>query len=322
MTGFTENRILVAVDGSEHSAEMVRYVGKTLPSHRSRVVLFHVVANLPQSFYDFEKDSAYHYKIISTSEWEAQQQEVIRNFMDQTRRILLDAGFAEDSVSITVQIRKVGIARDIMEESQKGYDTVVVGRKGLSQLKDLVLGGTAAKLIENLAHVPVWIVDGKSQQGKILVCLDTSQGAMQAADYVGRVLGGSSGFEVTLLHVLPEYEALPTTFGEAIAPGLEQEWIEEMHEKSKEAEEVMKLVFETARARLQKVGFDPKQVNQKIIKGADKPAGTIMEEAQQGGYDTIVLGRRGLSRMQEFFMGRVSNKVIDLAKDRAVWVVS
>jgi hypothetical protein len=36
----------------------------------------------------------------------------------------------------------------------------------------------------------------------------------------------------------------------------------------------------------------------------------------------IVVGRRGLSRVEEFFMGRVSDKVLQLAKEMAVWVVT
>ena len=42
---------------------------------------------------------------------------------------------------------------------------------------------------------------------------------------------------------------------------------------------------------------------------------------REGGYGTIVVGRRGLSKVYEFFMGRVSDKVLHLAKDMAVWIV-
>jgi len=35
-----------------------------------------------------------------------------------------------------------------------------------------------------------------------------------------------------------------------------------------------------------------------------------------------VVGRRGLSKIQEFFMGRVSSKVVQLAGAQTVWVVS
>ena len=60
----------------------------------------------------------------------------------------------------------------------------------------------------------------------------------------------------------------------------------------------------------------------KIITGAHSRAGAIVQEAKQGGYGTIVVGRTGLSKVRDFFMGRVSNKVVHLAKENAVWVVS
>jgi len=34
------------------------------------------------------------------------------------------------------------------------------------------------------------------------------------------------------------------------------------------------------------------------------------------------VGRRGLSRIQEFYMGRVGNKVMQMAREMAIWVVS
>ena len=59
-----------------------------------------------------------------------------------------------------------------------------------------------------------------------------------------------------------------------------------------------------------------------MITGVVSRAGAIVDEARHGGYGTVVIGRRGISKVEEFFMGRVSSKVINLAKDLSVWVVS
>jgi hypothetical protein len=34
------------------------------------------------------------------------------------------------------------------------------------------------------------------------------------------------------------------------------------------------------------------------------------------------MGRRGLSRPREFFVGRVTNKVIYLAREKSVWAIA
>ena len=59
---------------------------------------------------------------------------------------------------------------------------------------------------------------------------------------------------------------------------------------------------------------------QMLLRGQSR-AGTIVDQARRGGYGTIVVGRKGVTRVEEFFMGRVSSKVLQLAKDMAVWVV-
>jgi nucleotide-binding universal stress UspA family protein len=84
----------------------------------------------------------------------------------------------------------------------------------------------------------------------------------------------------------------------------------------------MESVFAEASTRLEKAGLSRGQITTRLAKGVRSRAGAIIEEALKGGYGTIVVGRRGISYVEEFSMGRVSNKIIHLAKELAVWVVS
>ena len=47
----------------------------------------------------------------------------------------------------------------------------------------------------------------------------------------------------------------------------------------------------------------------------------ILLEQQKGGYGTVVIGRRGISKREEFLFGSVSNKIVHEARNCAVWVV-
>jgi nucleotide-binding universal stress UspA family protein len=67
--------------------------------------------------------------------------------------------------------------------------------------------------------------------------------------------------------------------------------------------------------------FNRNQINIRTVTGAHSRAAVIITEALKGGYGTIVVGRRGLTNVEEFIMGRVSNKVIHMAREMAVWVV-
>jgi nucleotide-binding universal stress UspA family protein len=84
----------------------------------------------------------------------------------------------------------------------------------------------------------------------------------------------------------------------------------------------MESVFEEASGHLEDAGFNRNQIAVKMVTGAHSRAGAIIAEVLKGGYGTIVVGRRGLTNVEEFIMGRVSNKVIHMAREMAVWVVT
>jgi nucleotide-binding universal stress UspA family protein len=315
-------KILLTVDGSEHSLDAVRYTAKTVPVDSVKIVLFHIRTRVPESFWDQHREPAFRYRYIDVGEWESQQGKMIQEFMAKACEILYAAGVPRKSVNIGIQDRQAGIASDIIAESQRGYDTVVVSRRGLSELKDFMLGSIANKLVEKVAHVPVWIISSGQQRGKILVAVDGSEGAMLAVDYVANVVGSIHHFDITLFHVVRGFDFFHQMAGRPpdAAPDkvLKEKFDKELEQAGREIEPV----FEEATKRLLKAGAAPASVTEKVVKGPNTRSSAIADEAEQGGYDTIVVGRRGLSKVQEFFMGRVSSKVIQLAKDKTVWVVS
>ncbi len=306
----SRKKILLAIDGSEQSIDALRYVSKVLAPQDIEMVLFHVMGKRGEVFLDMGITPLTHNRMPYLSGWEAKQNETVKEFMDKSRQILLEAGFPQELITVKIQQRKLGIARDIIIESQDGYSAVVVGRKGLSKLKDIVLGSVANRLIEKLTHVPVWVVGGRPEPEKILLALDSSEGSMLAVDHVGAMVGGSNP-EVTLLHVIKGMDSPQMIF-----------YLDYEQDLIKEVKKEMQSVFDEAKTRLTNSGLDPSHIKTKFIPGAGSRSIAIYEEAKQGGYGTIALGRRGLSKVEEFFMGRVSNKVIHMAKEMAVWVVS
>jgi nucleotide-binding universal stress UspA family protein len=316
-------KILLTVDGSEHSLEAVRYTAKSVPVDSVKVVLFHIRTRVPESFWDQQREPAFRYRYIDVGEWEDQQEAMIQEFMSRAGEILYAAGVPKESVKIGIQDRQAGIASDIIAESKRGYDTVVVSRRGLSEFKDFLLGSIANKLVEKAAHVPVWIVGSSQQRGKVLLAVDGSEGAMLAVDYVGNMLGTARNMvDITLFHVVRGFDffhpMMGRTSGAVPDKALREKYDKELERVGREIEPV----FEEATKRLMRAGVAPACVREKLIKGASTRSSAIADEAEKQGYDTIVVGRRGLSKVQEFFMGRVSNKVIQLAKDKTVWVVS
>ena len=109
---------------------------------------------------------------------------------------------------------------------------------------------------------------------------------------------------------------------------LSAEWEKSIDEKKEltykleAAEKEISSAFDKAKRCLTDAGFKSEQISTKVISDAYSRAEAIVKEARDGDYGTIVLGRRGLSKVKEFFMGRVSKKVIQTIRNRAVWVVT
>jgi len=303
--GKYKQRILLAVDGSDQAFEAVRYVSQLFPPNRLEVVLFHVTSKIPESFWDIEKNPTFRHQLAPVAAWAVQQQTAIQEFMEKSRQLFVEQGVPEEAVSIKSQERQVGIARDIVREAQKDYDSVVVGRWGVSKLKDLVWGSIANKLVGHLTHIPLCVVGGAPEAGKILVALDTSEEGMGTVDYLGTMVDGTD-WGITLFHVIRGLDFVLPETGEIL----------------QDIEGAVKALLEQAVGRLEKAGLRPEQISTKTASGVTSRAKAIVEEAKNGGYGTIVVGRRGLSRVEEFFMGSVSSKVMQLAQEMAVWVVS
>ena len=129
MTPPVNNRILVAIDGSKRSFQTVDYITKTAPFRRMEINLYHVFSGIPEPYWDLEREPSSINATAQARAWERQQRQNIENHLELCREMLLAADFHPNNIKMTLHKRKRGIARDIIAESQKGYDTVVMRRR-------------------------------------------------------------------------------------------------------------------------------------------------------------------------------------------------
>jgi nucleotide-binding universal stress UspA family protein len=153
---------------------------------------------------------------------------------------------------------------------------------------------------------------------KILIAVDESKSSMKAVKYVAR--GMEKTGSVTLLSIIPDATAACGLDGASLTP---------LFRKNRKAfcavedakKDKVKTFMNEAKQVLVKGGFSPKKVGIKIRKKKLGIARDIMKEAQLGKYTTLVIGRRGLSSIKQFFMGSVSNKIVQLSKNVSLVVV-
>ncbi len=91
-------------------------------------------------------------------ELEDKKKEIVALAMEQAKARLVSAGFPEGAITIKVKNLKEGIARDILSEAVKGYDTVVLGRRGGGGMKKFLMGSISQKVVNGLTETPVILV--------------------------------------------------------------------------------------------------------------------------------------------------------------------
>ena len=167
-----KKKILVPVDGSDRALNTVRYVARVEAFRNMDIVLFHVFSSVPEGYWDLEKDPRSTATVIQVRSWEIEQRKRIKQYMEQAAQLLLKAGVPPESITINIQNRKTGIARDIIREARNGYDAVVTRRRGMTGLRRIVLGSVATKLVEKLTFIPLILVGKRTPNKKILLKLN------------------------------------------------------------------------------------------------------------------------------------------------------
>jgi len=265
---------------------------------------------VPEGFWDLQTDQRSAATVKQVHAWEVGHRKKIKAYMGSAREILLKAGVPPDAVTVKIQRRKKGFARDIIREARDNYEAVVTRRRGMSGLRRMVLGSIATKLIERLTFIPILLAGRTPPNNKILLAYDGSEGARRAVDFVGRTLGGFD-YRVCLMHALRGRENEQPNKQQLYSP----------RQYAESARKEMAAELSAARNKLIDMGFKAHQLSTRVVTGVASRAGAIAGEAQQKNYGTIVMGRRGLSRVREFFIGRVTNKVVHLARERTVWII-
>ncbi|MCA1906499.1 MAG: universal stress protein [Desulfarculus sp.] len=146
---------------------------------------------------------------------------------------------------------------------------------------------------------------------RILVGVDDGEASLGAVRYLAAVLGGSNTSKVRLLAVYkppdPDLEPDPAALAAQAAErrlALEARLAEAYH------------ILVEARLAQENLSTD-------LVETQGRSIGeTIMAEQAAGGYGTVVVGRRGMTKAEEFLFGSVSSNVVHQATDCCVWVVA
>ncbi len=315
-----KKKFLLAVDRFDRSLGVIRYFSKVIPPDDAEVVLFRVNPPVPDSLFDLEKDPQPGTDLLPLDDWHSHEEIAAEDFFETARITLLRKGFSPSSITAIHQPRQRGIARDIVDESKKGYAALLIGRSETHDVNDISLGSVTTKLIHLCDHLPVAIIGAEPSTDKLLIGVDRSDGAKHAIEFVAGVLHNPN-LHVILCHVI---RSLKLKQMRARLPQKQDEIFSDAHELKwqKINQEGIRPILRQAERQLIEAGWPPFKVSSKVILDVERRSQCLVNEMDQEGHGSIVLGRRGTSVVKEFFLGRVGQKVLNLAVNRAVWIVN
>jgi nucleotide-binding universal stress UspA family protein len=314
MSLYTISKILLPVDGSEHSRRAVQfagYLGTLLGKNLKGIALLRVVTgrymrnHLPYA--DFRAEILK----LSDAFTKFKERHIEQNIMpalNEGEKILRDVG-------IKAKIEKLIVdgdpAHEIVRIADEGnFSTIIMSRRGLSEVMGVLLGSVTNKVVHSATGQTVYVVghrilkDKKSPVPKILIPVDGSSYSMKGVEHAASLAQElkNSIDKIILLRVinLAFYEK---RLAEGIEPG-----------------EEAKKILEEAKGIFLKGGISEELTIDRIRVG--NPSEEIISEAEEGGYDLIIMGRKGRNALKDLILGGVSSTVLQRCQNPTIAIVS
>jgi nucleotide-binding universal stress UspA family protein len=305
--------IAVPVDGSKNSLNSLHYLSLMfLPTHPLEVSLVHILPTLPPLSTGDEQVDAETYAELTRSELKLLR--TAERVLNEAKSVLLERGFPLEKIKMIQRKRHAGIAQDICRlANDQRTDAILMTRRGQTDLESVFMGRVSNSVLECCQELPVWICGGRPRSGNVLLCMDPSENALRAADHVGFMLSGTD-VGVTLFHALRNLRRFVPEDVIEDAPRIQALW------QSRGGKQIGSYM-EKAKAVLTGAGLSEERISVRVVDGSRSPADDILNQAREGGYGTIALGRRGVSGIQAFLFGSVTRKIVQQGAGFTIWIV-
>ncbi len=153
-------RILVAFDDSDNAMRAVEFVAQSFsPDHE--ITLFSVLPDTA-TICEMHSPELTPYFLSQRDAFcsiEDRKRDLVKEAVQRAKELLIQAGFDEKKIAVKMETLKKGIARDIANEGQSGYSTIVLGRRGLSGIKEFFFGSVSQKVLNSAKNISILVVD-------------------------------------------------------------------------------------------------------------------------------------------------------------------
>ena len=142
-------KILVPVDGSEHSIKAAKYATRIAKVDNAELFCIHVIT--PGIPYGYATPAA-----STVHQYDEEIKDKIESWFDEVRDIAKNEGISDVKTDIFMDVKSV-IESILDYANSKEIDLIVVGTKGRTGLKRLLMGSIASGILHH-AQCPVLLV--------------------------------------------------------------------------------------------------------------------------------------------------------------------
>ena len=158
-------KMLLAVDGSETSTRAVEYVEHMISGCEGiDLTIFHVL-EIPPMLQESKGTEESRAELLEEKEkWEQEKRaEVQKEIFSPAAQILKTRGVRESVTTVRTKLAEDArhdVALAIIEEVKNGgHGTVVLGKRGISMVKEFMFGSVASKVVHHIQGCAIWIVE-------------------------------------------------------------------------------------------------------------------------------------------------------------------
>lgn len=148
-----------------------------------------------------------------------------------------------------------------------------------------------------------------SRWQRMLIAIDGEEASLKALRYVGEMAGSMQGLSVCLLHVFPP--PAPDYYSR----GGSLDDYREFHRKRVEP------IFAKAEKLLREYHIAETIEHRVEMADGTTLSDTMLQFIRNGDFGTVVVGKRGVSKAEEFLFGSISNALAQHCRDYCIWVV-
>ncbi len=304
--------ILIAIDGSTYSNQSLNYLSTLF--RKEPEVHFHLHTWITATASIMPSAADARGSLIPPGGGQGKKEAAARRALQKSTGRLERAGIPEDRIHSSINVSGYNIGATIQQTAEKKmYDSIVVGRRGLGGIGEMLMGSVSTTLFRNCHEIPLWIIDGEVTSTNFLVPLNGSPNSLMATDHLCHIFHKRTDIHICLFHCSTLFGKSPQYKPEHFYHNWDKEWCDT--HLSDEAD-----LFNGPLQLLLAAGI-PKQQIQILPKSPDlEEAHGIIREAEKQGCGTIVIGRRG-SDIKKGLWGGVSDRAMKHVQDLALWVV-